>query len=286
VENKVITVQINFTRRTLVVLAGALFLAAGLLVAGVVVAQTPGEPEAEMPVAPAAYDETLYPRLPQQMNYQGVLKDGDGNPIDGSHDLTMTIYRWRRIGLNASWQEVYSETQTVQVNDGQFNVVIGQVNPLDPDDFGGLYQFLFLIGGGNLELGVKVDGGPELTPRAKLLPVPFALRTEYVNRFPAPHYNSQWVDLPAGVLELTHNLGGDPDNYVVDMACKSTLAFPFSAGVNNWFLGGENYYNSITDDLLQYGALWRKLDSDSIELYRQAEDAQCGQVRIRIWRID
>jgi hypothetical protein len=221
------------------------------------------------------------------MNYQGVLTDGDGNAVDGSHDLTLTLYMWQRFGINASWQEVYSETQTVQVNDGLFNVVIGQVNPLDPDDFGGLYKSLLLASGGDLEVGVKVDGGPELAPRAKLLPVPFAFRAEYVNRFPAPHYDSGWVDVAAdSSQEFPHDLGGEPDNYVVDMVCRSTLGFPLGAGVNNWFLGGENYYNSGTGDLLQHGALWRKLDDDSIEIYRQGDDWQCGQVRIRIWRID
>lgn len=282
------TVQIHFTRKTVVVLVGVALLVAALVAAGVAVAQTPNEPSGDADLELAAYDGTLYPKLPQMMNYQGVLTEDDGTPVDGSHDLTFTIYEYRRLGMNpATWNSVYSETQSVQVHDGLFNVVIGEVNPLDPGEFGGLWRFMFLISGGSLELGVKVDGGPELTPRAKLLPVPYAFRAEYVNRFPAPHYNSGWVAVSAGnTREFAHNLGGDPDNYVVDMTCKSTLSPPFDAGVHNWFLGGENYYNAFTDDLLQYGAFWRKLEEDSIEVYRQADDSNCGQVRIRIWRID
>jgi len=270
-ENKVITLQINFTRKSLLVLIGTLLLAAGLVVAGVALAQTPQESKAEPPLEPATYDPTLYPRLPQQMNYQGILEDADGNLIDGSHDLTLTLYN----GVSGSWNAAYSETQTVAVNDGLFNVVIGEIHPLNPDDFRG-----------PLELGVKVDGGPELWPRAELFTVPYAFRAEYVNRFPAPHYNSGWIEFPDGATELTHNLGGDPDNYVVDMMCKSTLHPGVGAGVHNWFLGGENYYNSSSGELSQRGAWWRLLDSDSIQVYRQADDAQCGQVRIRIWRID
>jgi hypothetical protein len=70
-----------------------------------------------MQVDPAAYDDTLYPKLPQQMNYQEVLKDSDGNPIDGSHDLTLTIYKGRRVGINASRNEVDSATQTSKLHE-------------------------------------------------------------------------------------------------------------------------------------------------------------------------
>jgi hypothetical protein len=286
VENKVITLQVNFTRKSLLMVLGIVLLVAGLVVGGVVLAQAPGEPEAEPEVQATEYDDTLYPKLPPRMNYQGVLKDDAGNLIDGSHELTLTIYKRRQIGISVTWNEVYSETQTVEVNDGLFNVVIGQSDPLNPGDFGGLYRVLLALRGGELELGIKVDGGAELTPRVKLLPVPYAFRAEYVNRFPAPHYNSGWIDFPDGVTELTHDLGGDPDNYVVDMMCKSTLADPLGAGVHNWFLGGEGYWNVGDTDFMQYGAFWRQLDSDSIEVYRYADDAQCGQVRIRIWRID
>lgn len=283
-ENKVITLQVNFTRKSLLMVLGIVFLVAGLVIGGVVLAQAPGQPEAESEVEPAAYDDTLYPKLPQQMNYQGVLKDDDGNLIDGSHELTLTLYRWRRIGLTASWQEVYSETQTVEVNDGLFNVVIGQVNPLDPDNFGGLYQYL-VISGGNLELGVKVDGGAELTPRVKLLPVPYAFRAEYVNRFPAPHYDSGWTAIASGYNTFAHNLGGDVDDYVVDMMCKDTAPSP-NYGINHVFYGGEIYYNSGTGTLLQYGVHWSNLTSASMEVYRRAGDTMCDEVRIRIWRID
>jgi hypothetical protein len=285
VENKVITLQINFTRKSLLMVLGIVFLVAGLVIGGVVLAQAPGEPEAEPEVEPAAYDDTLYPKLPQQMNYQGVLKDDDGNLIDGSHELTLTIYKWHRIGMNATWNEVYSETQTVEVNDGLFNVVIGEIDPLNPGEFGGHYRRTVALQGGALELGVKVDGGAELTPRVKLLPVPYAFRAEYVNRFPAPHYDSEWTAIASGYTIFDHNLGGDVDDYVVDMMCKDTAPSP-SYGTNQVFYGGEIYYNSGTGTLLQYGASWRNLTSASIEVLRQSGDTMCDEVRIRIWRID
>ena len=156
-ENRAVTLQITLTRKTLVGLAAALLLAAALVAGGVALAQMPDQPEDGLRVTASEYDEYLYPKLPRQMNYQGVLTNDDGNPIDGTHDLTLTIYERDRLDLAWTWKAVYSETQEVQVTNGLFNVVIGATKALNPGDFDGLSRQLLISTGGELELGVSVD---------------------------------------------------------------------------------------------------------------------------------
>jgi len=122
------------------------------------------------------------------MNYQGILKDSGGTPLAGSHDLGFTIYRWNQ--STSSYYSVWTEAHNdVAFTNGLFNVTFGdEGTPLRGDVFTGMGTNTVLEG--NLELGVKVDGGAELSPRTTLRSVPYAYRAEYVNRFPAPHYDS------------------------------------------------------------------------------------------------
>lgn len=65
--------------------------------------------------------------IPHLINYQGMLTDNSGTPLTGSYNLTFEIYDDTTAG-NLEW----SEPQTgVQVQNGLFNVVLGQVNALD-----------------------------------------------------------------------------------------------------------------------------------------------------------
>jgi len=285
-ETKVIHIEVKLTQITLAVLLSSVLLVAGLLIAGAALAESPEPrpkvPEAEQNLAATDYDASLFPQLPRKMNYQGVLKDDDGNPLDGSHELTLTIYRYSP-AIGIGWQAVYSETQTVEVNDGLFNVIIGDSTPLNPGVFGGLEGLMAPSREGNLELGIRVDGGTELTPRTKLLPVPYAFRAEYVNRFPAPHYDSGWTSISTGYTAFDHGLQGNVDDYIVDMMCKDTDTGGF--GINQIFYGGDRY-RPTPDNVRGYGASWRNLTMDSLDVYRQVDDVTCDEIRIRIWRIE
>jgi hypothetical protein len=282
-ETKVIHIEVKLTQITLAVLLSSVLLVAGLLIAGAALAESPEPrpevPEAEQSLAATDYDASLFPQLPRKMNYQGVLKDDGGNPLDGSHELTLTIYRYSP-AIGIGWQAVYSETQTVEVNDGLFNVIIGDSTPLNPGVFGGLEGLMAPSREGNLELGIRVDGGTELTPRVKLLTVPYAFRAEYVNRFPAPHYDSGWTPISqAETVTFDHNLDGNVDDYVVDMTCESTTGM-INYGINQINYGGNTAGTS------QFGAYWRNLTASAIRVYRASDDTTCNQVRIRIWRIE
>ncbi len=100
---------------------------------------------------------------------------------------------------------------------------------------------------------------------------------------PYPDYDSGWVSLGAGAAAttLTHNLGGDPDDYVVDMQYRAS-----GSGVNQRYYGGadfgaKSFGGSREND--RVGAYWRTLTSSTISLFRRAEDNYASEVRIRIW---
>jgi hypothetical protein len=251
------------TRKTLFVLGGVLLLATLLWGVSTVVAQVlhqqpSGEAE---PGAPTEAAQLLQVQVPLQMNYQGVLMDDSGNPMNGNHELTFTIYSSYRFPLPGGWNAVYSETQTVAVNNGLFNAVIGAQDLLDPDDFGGILEFF----GGNLELGIQVDGGTELSPRVKLLTVPYAFRSEYTNHLATP-YDGGWEQLGVRIepiqVQFQHNLGGDVDDYLVDLQCQTTQ------GISQC---RENQ------------AYWHDLDDTQVTVWA-TDNPAVSAVRVRIWR--
>lgn len=93
--------------------------------------------------------------------------------------------------------------------------------------------------------------------------------------FPRPAYDSGWQTLGLGATRtLTHNLGGNTDNYVVDLTCKVVSG---GAGVNNWGVGGDANGSEY------YGSWWSNLTTSSIILHRWSDDTDCPNLRVRIW---
>ena len=251
-------------QRIRVVASVVLVLGALLWATGNVVADLDGQSPLAQPDEPggASTAVVLAPSVPSQMPYQGVLRDGSGNLVDGTHDLTFKIYRYWITIKSTAWDKVWEETQTVNVANGLFSVLLGSQQALDPDVFDGVTLF-----GGGLELGVSVDGGAELSPRTALVTVPYAFRAQYAMKHPEPSYNSGWQSIlirPDPITEtFTHNLGGDADDYVVDLQCKYR---------GRTFQGRSEraYVSDITDTTV---SVWVGGSSDP--------DA----IRLRIWRI-
>ncbi len=106
-------------------------------------------------------------QIPRTISFQGVLTDAQGNLVlDGNHALTLKLYD------NVSSQNpLYTETQTVPVVKGVFNVIIGSVTALPASIAFDRAYFL----------GVAVDGGLELAPRTALTAVPYAIRADRAN---------------------------------------------------------------------------------------------------------
>ena len=106
---------------------------------------------------------------PTSFNYQGILRDVDGSLITGKRDITLKIY-----GSVMGNDVLHTESFTgVNVRDGVFNVVLGgDVTPLTAEIFGDSPRFL----------GVTVAPDPEMVPRQRLHPVPWAAHADIAVR--------------------------------------------------------------------------------------------------------
>jgi hypothetical protein len=99
--------------------------------------------------------------------------------------------------------------------------------------------------------------------------------------FPIPNYDSTWISIAQGdTIILTHNLGGNADNYVVDLESKSTGAasgFGFGCMAGLVVKPAENVSLSM-------GVYWCQLTNSSIAVVRSQQDVQIEYIRIRIWK--
>ena len=67
--------------------------------------------------------------IPKLINYQGMLTDNSGNPLNGTYSITFKIYNAESDGTK-KWEETQS---TVSVSNGLFNVILGSVTPINLD---------------------------------------------------------------------------------------------------------------------------------------------------------
>lgn len=101
--------------------------------------------------------------LPRLLNYQGKLADDMGVPLNLETEMTFAIYTAASGG-----GVIWSETQTVLITDGLFNVLLGTVNPLEPDYFSANPVTYF---------GVRVSDDPEMAPRQEIAGAVYSLKT-------------------------------------------------------------------------------------------------------------
>lgn len=98
--------------------------------------------------------------VPPLLNYQAVLRGVDGNIVpDGNYSVTYRIWD-TEVGGAALWQE----GRLVTVQDGLFTVLLGSIVPI-PDT---------LFSRPDRWIGLQVGLDPEMTPRQRLVSVPFA----------------------------------------------------------------------------------------------------------------
>ena len=101
---------------------------------------------------------------------------------------------------------------------------------------------------------------------------------------PRPTYDSGWVSLnPGQALALAHHIGGNADDYVVDMQYKASDVH----GVNQRYYGGADFGAHPPSGMHEndrVGAYWRSLTNDRIVIYRRPNDIYAPKIRIRIWR--
>ena len=119
--------------------------------------------------------------VPQLIAYQGRLTNAAGIPLDGvSVNLTFTFYPTALSGT-----PLLTVTQPgVPVTKGIYNVLIGSggILPGTETTLAGVFQ-----NHAEVWMGVQVNADPEMTPRARITSVPFALKvdTKWLTAFTA-----------------------------------------------------------------------------------------------------
>jgi len=106
--------------------------------------------------------------VPDLIYYQGQLTDALGAPLDTAINMTFTIYDDSSTGAAVWW----TETQPgIVVSNGLFTVLLGSVNAIVDTVFRGDFRWL----------GIQIASDPEITPRTRLVTVPYAHRVSTVD---------------------------------------------------------------------------------------------------------
>ena len=127
-----------------------------LVVAGLLWANSVGALPLRAPAAASTSTGTIA--------YQGRLADADGTPITDTINMEFRLYDVASGGIFL-WEELWTGSNSVQVSDGLFNVMLGSLNPI-PQSVITEHDSLFL--------GITVGTDDEMAPRVQLGTVPFA----------------------------------------------------------------------------------------------------------------
>jgi hypothetical protein len=116
-------------------------------------------------------------RPPRVLNYQGVLRDAAGSPLDGTYTMTFRLYNTATAGQSI----IVNPYGAVEVVDGLFSVAIGS-GPLADGDAPGHYTYLPSVFGDYTDLFLEIEiDGEVLAPRTPLASTGYAFSARYVN---------------------------------------------------------------------------------------------------------
>ena len=129
-----------------------------LVVAGLLWANSVGALPLRAPAAAGTSTGTIA--------YQGRLADADGTPITDTVNMEFRLYDVASGGIFL-WEELWTGSNSVQVSDGLFNVMLGSLTSIPQS---------VITGHDSLFLGITVGTDDEMEPRVQLGSVPFAVQ--------------------------------------------------------------------------------------------------------------
>jgi len=130
----------------------------------------------------------LQAQVPGTLSYQGILMQSDGiTPLaDGAHSIVFNFY-----ATSSGGAAVFSRTISVTTTKGLYTCIIGGgTAPNAPFNTTEKNQ----VSSQQIFIGITVDGGSELSPRAQLTTGPYSLRAESLTNTatPAGGYVAFW----------------------------------------------------------------------------------------------
>ncbi|MFV1980565.1 MAG: hypothetical protein ACC655_05365 [Rhodothermia bacterium] len=164
--------------------------------------------------------QDLSAQAPGEIGQQGILTDSLGNPItSGTFDLSFNLYSEEEGGGS-----LWSETQSVTVEEGLYSVQLGSVTPISLP-FDAQYW-----------LGIEVNGGGELSPRLRFTAAPYARRAGAVDSvgsdaiLPAAVQSSHIADGAVGMSAISTD--GAETGQLLVANDTSGLAWSFIGGTS------------------------------------------------------
>ena len=126
--------------------------------------------------------------ISKMINYQGFLTDQDGKALTGNYNIIFRLYPDTNIAANWVW----SEEQTVAVENGLYSVLLGSSVPMTAEKLNN-----------NKFLGITVKGELEMLPRLLLASVPFSFHSDKLDNKDAVDFVAVAGDTVTGPLVLT-----------------------------------------------------------------------------------
>ncbi|MEJ5167092.1 MAG: hypothetical protein WHV67_08720 [Thermoanaerobaculia bacterium] len=118
---------------------------------------------------------SLFPQAPppERINYQGVLRDASGNPLQGNFSMVFRFYN-SQTGGTLLWEETYDLSHLPQINvsNGLFSVQLGDISHKTAGseiNFSNVFSKY-----SDVYLGVQVGTDAEMTPRIKVISSAFS----------------------------------------------------------------------------------------------------------------
>lgn len=113
-------------------------------------------------------------QVPGTLSYQGILLQNDGiTPIsDGSHSIVFSFYT-----TSSGGSALFTRTVAVNTTKGLYTCIIGGGTGANAP-FGSTE--MNQLGSQQVYVGIALDGGGELSPRAQLTTTPYSLRAQSV----------------------------------------------------------------------------------------------------------
>lgn len=153
-------------------------------------------------------------QVPALMPVQGYLTDSAGVAVDGETSITFALY-----SVDMAGTPLFTETQTVLVEDGFFTAYIGDVGTLDLTVF---------RDNAAVYLGIQVGGDPEMTPRLQMATVPYAAVAQHA--------------LSAPALEcVTESMSASHTSFF-SMTVSCPAGYVVTGGGHDWSIGGDNVW--------------------------------------------
>jgi len=137
--------------------------------------------------------------IPMKINYQGFLKNKNNEIINSSVSIQFSLYN-SEDSNESIWTELH---ENVLVNEGIFNVVLGEISTLN----GSLFD-------DDLYLGIRVGNDPEMKPRCKFYSVAFAIKSSVAQSLSGNLNGNQIIDRTIDITKL--NFVDDKGNYQIE----------------------------------------------------------------------